>query len=47
MFSHALQSGQLGPLVKQFGLGDDAVLAAAAADMEAFVKVRVSSKYEQ
>ena len=40
MFSHALQSGQLAPLVNQFGLGEDAVLAAASADMEAFVKVR-------
>lgn len=47
MFSHALQSGQLGPLVKQFNLGEDAVLAAASADMEAFVKVRCKSSFTQ
>lgn len=46
LFSAALESGQLGPLVKQFGLGDDAVLAAAAADMEGFVKA-LSKKKEK
>ncbi|XP_042876760.1 proteasomal ubiquitin receptor ADRM1-like isoform X1 [Penaeus japonicus] len=38
LFSSALQSGQLGPLINQFGLGEDAVLAAASCDMEAFIK---------
>ncbi|CAH1776077.1 unnamed protein product [Owenia fusiformis] len=38
VFSQALASGQLGPLMKQFGLGDDAANAAAAGDVEAFVK---------
>jgi 26S proteasome regulatory subunit N13 len=38
MFSMALQSGQLGPLVREFGLGDTAAAAAAQGDMLAFVK---------
>jgi len=38
LFSHALGTGQLGPLVQQFGLGDAAVAAAQAADMPAFLK---------
>merc|ERR1739838_816214 len=38
LLSSALQSGQLGPLINQFGLGEEAVLAATACDMEAFVK---------
>ena len=29
MFSMALSSGQLGPLIKEFGLGDEAAAAAA------------------
>jgi len=37
-FSSALQSGQLGPLMSQFGLGEDVANAAAQGDMEAFVK---------
>lgn len=37
-FSAALASGQLGPLMQQFGLGDDATAAAAAGDVEGFVK---------
>ncbi|KAL8584190.1 hypothetical protein ACOMHN_034876 [Nucella lapillus] len=37
-FSQALQSGQLGPLMTQFGLGEDVASAAAQGDMEAFVK---------
>ncbi|XP_076437768.1 proteasomal ubiquitin receptor ADRM1-B-like [Babylonia areolata] len=37
-FSQALQSGQLGPLMNQFGLGEDVANAAAQGDMEAFVK---------
>jgi len=38
MFSVALQSGQLAPLVREFGLGDDAIAAAAQGDMDAFVR---------
>ena len=37
MFSAALQSGQLGPLIQQFGLGSEAVEAAQKGDMEAFI----------
>lgn len=37
-FSAALQSGQLGPLMSQFELGDDVATAAAQGDVEAFVK---------
>ncbi|XP_023342375.1 proteasomal ubiquitin receptor ADRM1 [Eurytemora carolleeae] len=38
MFSMALQSGQLGPLVREFGLGDLAAAAAAQGDMLSFVQ---------
>jgi 26S proteasome regulatory subunit N13 len=38
MFSNALQSGQLGPVVSQFKLSDDAVNAANSGDLEQFVK---------
>eukprot|EP00088_Acartia_fossae_P018640 TRINITY_DN20763_c0_g1_i1.p1 TRINITY_DN20763_c0_g1~~TRINITY_DN20763_c0_g1_i1.p1 ORF type:complete len:361 (-),score=137.53 TRINITY_DN20763_c0_g1_i1:99-1181(-) len=38
MFSMALSSGQLGPLIREFGLGEDAANAAAQGNMEAFVK---------
>jgi len=38
MFSMALQSGQLGPLIREFGLGEKATEAATNGDMEAFVK---------
>lgn len=38
MFSSALQSGQLGPVVSQFQLNDDAVAAATSGDLEQFVK---------
>ncbi|XP_025089736.1 proteasomal ubiquitin receptor ADRM1-like isoform X2 [Pomacea canaliculata] len=37
-FSAALQSGQIGPLINQFGLGEDVATAAAQGDLEAFVK---------
>ncbi|BFZ04717.1 hypothetical protein BsWGS_07756 [Bradybaena similaris] len=37
-FGSALQSGQLGPLMSQFGLGEDVANAAALGDVEAFVK---------
>lgn len=38
MFSMALGSGQLGPLVREFGLGEAATVAASQGDMLAFVK---------
>ncbi|KAG4072669.1 hypothetical protein HA402_004758 [Bradysia odoriphaga] len=38
MFSSALQSGQLGPVVSQFQLNDEAVAAASTGDLEQFVK---------
>jgi len=38
MFSNALQSGQLGPVVSQFKLSDAAVAAANTGDLEQFVK---------
>jgi len=37
-FSTALQSGQLGPVVQQMGVGSDAVSAANQGNMEAFIK---------
>ena len=36
--SPLLQSAQLAPLIREFDLGDEAVAAATAGDMEAFVK---------
>lgn len=38
MFSTALQSGQLGPVVSQFQLNSDAIAAANTGDLEQFVK---------
>lgn len=38
MFSSALQSGQLGPVVSQFQLNEEAVAAATTGDLEQFVK---------
>lgn len=38
MFSSALQSGQLGPVVSQFQLSSEAVAAANTGDLEQFVK---------
>lgn len=38
MFSNALGSGQLGPVISQFKLNDDAVSAANSGDLEQFVK---------
>ena len=38
MFSSALQSGQLGPVVSQFQLSQEAVAAANSGDLEQFVK---------
>lgn len=44
LFSAALQSGQLGPLMQQFGMDPQVVSAATSGDMEAFVKALQSSK---
>ncbi|KAM4611057.1 proteasomal ubiquitin receptor ADRM1 [Polymixia lowei] len=44
MFSSALASGQLGPLMSQFGLPAEAVDAANRGDVEAFAKAMESSK---
>lgn len=43
-FSHALQSGQLGPLIQQFGLGSAATNAAAKGDIFAFVQALQDSE---
>lgn len=43
MFSNALQSGQLGPVVSQFQLNADAVAAANSGDLEQFVKALESA----
>lgn len=37
MFWSALQSGQAGPVIRQFGLGTDAINAAASGNIEEFV----------
>ncbi|XP_068589637.1 proteasomal ubiquitin receptor ADRM1 isoform X1 [Cebidichthys violaceus] len=44
MFSSALASGQLGPLMNQFGLPAEAVDAANRGDVEAFAKAMQDSK---
>ncbi|XP_072304840.1 proteasomal ubiquitin receptor ADRM1-like isoform X2 [Eucyclogobius newberryi] len=44
MFSSALASGQLGPLMSQFGLPAEAVDAANKGDVEAFAKAMQDSK---
>lgn len=41
-FSHALQSGQLGPLMKQFDLPSEVTLAAAQGDLLSFAKAMES-----
>lgn len=43
MFSNALQSGQLGPVVSQFQLNPEAVAAANSGDLEQFVKALENS----
>ncbi|XP_039529350.1 proteasomal ubiquitin receptor ADRM1-like [Pimephales promelas] len=43
MFSSALASGQLGPLMNQFGLPSEAVDAANKGDVEAFAKAMEGS----
>lgn len=44
IFSQALQSGQLGPLMAQFGLSPEVVSAANSGDMEAFVRALQASQ---
>uniref|UniRef100_A0A3Q2DER8 ADRM1 26S proteasome ubiquitin receptor n=1 Tax=Cyprinodon variegatus TaxID=28743 RepID=A0A3Q2DER8_CYPVA len=44
MFSSALASGQLGPLMSQFGLSAEAVDAANRGDVEAFARAMQGSK---
>lgn len=44
MFSAALQSGQLGPLMQQFGLGEEVVTAASQGDLESFINALQSSQ---
>jgi hypothetical protein len=44
IFSGALQSGQLGPLIAQFGLGSGCVAAAEQGNLEAFVKALQASE---
>jgi len=44
MFSAALQSGQLGPLMQQFGMSADVIAAANSGDMDAFVRALQKSK---
>lgn len=44
VFSAALQSGQLGPLMQQFGMSAEVVNAANSGDMEAFVRALQGSK---
>ncbi|XP_070164245.1 proteasomal ubiquitin receptor ADRM1 isoform X4 [Polyergus mexicanus] len=50
MFWSALQSGQAGPVIRQFGLGSDAINAAAGGNIEEFVSAlesEVKSGQEQ
>lgn len=47
MFSTALQSGQLGPIVSQFEVGTDAVNAANQGNMEEFVKALQNASISQ
>lgn len=47
MFSTALQSGQLGPVVSQFEMGPEAVNAANSGNMEEFVKALQSATISQ
>lgn len=44
MFWSALQSGQAGPVIRQFGLGPDAVNAAASGNIEEFVSALESEE---
>lgn len=44
IFSAGLQSGQLAPLIQEFDLGSEAVAAATAGNLEAFVKALSAKK---
>jgi len=46
-FGHALQSGQLGPLLQQFNLPEEVTLAAAQGNLEAFAKAMESYAQQQ
>lgn len=46
-FGSALQSGQLGPLMTQFGLGEDVANAAAQGDLDAFVKAMQANQKKE
>jgi 26S proteasome regulatory subunit N13 len=46
MFSMAFNSGQLGPLVREFGLSDSAIAAADKGNMQAFVQALQKDKKE-
>lgn len=47
MFSAALQSGQLGPVVSQFEVGNEAVSAANQGNMEEFVRALQAASISQ
>lgn len=47
MFSTALRSGQLGPVVSQLEVGPDAVSAANQGNMEEFVKALQNASISQ
>ncbi len=38
LFSSAFQSGQLAPLIREFDLGEEAITAATAGDLDAFTR---------
>ena len=44
MFSAALASGQMGPLMTQFGMSNDVAAAAATGNIEEFVKALEKSQ---
>lgn len=46
-FGHALQSGQLGPLLQQFNLPEEVTLAAAQGNLEAFAKAMETYAQQQ
>ena len=46
VFSMALSSGQLGPLIKEFGLGDEAAAAAAQVGAVSNVSVLFCSSFQ-
>lgn len=43
LFSSALTSGQMGPIISQFGLGPDVASAASSGDVQAFFKALENS----